>query len=659
MQYRRDIDGLRAVAVISVIFFHAGFSIFSGGYVGVDIFFVISGYLITSIIISELDQGTFSILRFYERRARRILPALFFVMFACIPFAFMWMFPTEFEAFSKSIAAVTVFASNILFWRESGYFAAASENIPLLHTWSLAVEEQYYLLFPVFLALLWRFGRSPVFYSIVAISIVSLLLSEWGWRNAPTANFYLAPTRAWELLAGSICAFLQYGKPQKSNNVLSAFGLALIVFAIFFYTESTPFPSVYALTPVMGTALIIMYGAGKTWVGKLLSLKVFVGIGLISYSAYLWHQPLFAFARIGSAAAPEQWLMFLLSLTSLALAYFSWRFVESPFRKPPRRARTSHRAVFSVSAIVGSVFISFGLSGYLSDSYRHYLRFSTDITDLHGFSMAEILVRARVSGGYSQPVRSTIDNMTKLTRFDGNSDTMVYIMGDSHTIQYVNAIDSYFQANENSIQNSTLVNATAKFPPQSSDFPEAFDDRVETVVLSYFWALKFGSHAVNQAVRCCGVGAEGRIGEQHTRYSTIEQMDEAEVAIDHFVKRLVSAGKHVIIILDNPFGEELDPTNFIHIAGRKLVDFTPPPGASRADLESRRADINQRLLKIAQANGVDYIDPFDFLCSPTWCPAVTPDSHFLYKDYDHISPYASENLINYTQSDPKIELDLD
>ena len=332
MQYRREIDGLRAVAVLPVILFHAGFRIFSGGFVGVDVFFVISGYLITGIIISELEQGRFSILRFYERRARRILPALFFMMLCCIPFAWMWMSPWKFKEFAQSLIAVSVFVSNIFFWRESGYFAAVAEEKPLLHTWSLAVEEQYYVLFPIFLILLWRFGRNPVFYSVVAIAVISLLLSEWGSQNKPTANFYLAPTRAWELLAGSICAFFQFGREQRSNNLLSAFGLALILFAIFYYDENTPFPSVYALAPVVGTALIIMFGAKSTWAAKLLSMRGFVGIGLISYSAYLWHQPLFAFVRIRSIYEPEQWLMLIASVASLALAYFSWRFVEQPFR---------------------------------------------------------------------------------------------------------------------------------------------------------------------------------------------------------------------------------------------------------------------------------------------------------------------------------------
>ncbi len=367
MQYRREIDGLRAVAVIPVILFHAGFTVFSGGYVGVDIFFVISGYLITTILINDLDQGRFSILNFYERRARRILPALFVVMLFCIPFAWMWMVPSQLKDFSQSLVAVGLFVSNILFWSESGYFSAASEIKPLLHTWSLAVEEQYYMLFPIFLMLLWRFGRNPVFYAIIVISVLSLLLSELAWRKYPSANFYLAPTRIWELFAGSIAAFIRAAHSQKPSTPLSTLGLALIIFSIFFYDDNTPFPSVYALAPVGGTALIILYGTRGTWVASLLSHKSFVGIGLISYSAYLWHQPLFAFARLRSIAPPEQWVMLALAAASLGFAYLTWRFVENPFRKRPTPLLVpllaSQRALFGVAGLVGAGIVAFGLYG--------------------------------------------------------------------------------------------------------------------------------------------------------------------------------------------------------------------------------------------------------------------------------------------------------
>ena len=223
------------------------------------------------------------------------------------------MLPIQLKDFSESLVAVSLFVSNILFWQESGYFAAAAAEKPLLHTWSLAVEEQYYLLFPIFLFLAWRFGRNKVFWMIVVFAAISLALSEWGWRNNPHANFYLALTRAWELFAGSIAAFIVQKRGVQSNNVLSLLGLAAIIFAVFAYDDTTPFPSVYALVPVIGVVLLVLYGDRETLAAKILSTRVFVGIGLISYSAYLWHQPLFSFARIRLLEAPSTYLMGFLS----------------------------------------------------------------------------------------------------------------------------------------------------------------------------------------------------------------------------------------------------------------------------------------------------------------------------------------------------------
>ena len=361
MQYRPEIDGLRALAVIPVILFHAGFDLFSGGFVGVDVFFVVSGYLITTILIEDIENNRFNILNFYERRARRILPALFFVMLVCIPFAWMWMLPSQMKDFSQSLVAVSLFASNILFWRESGYFDAAAEEKPLLHTWSLAVEEQYYILFPIFLILAWRFGKNRVFWMIVVMVAVSLLLSEWGWRNKALENFYLAPTRAWELFTGSIAAFIVQKQGVQKNNFLATLGFAAIVFSIFYYDEATPFPSVYALVPVLGVVLLVLYADKDSFAAKLLSTKVLVGIGLISYSAYLWHQPLFAFVRISSLKHPSIFIMFTLSIASFLLAYFSYKYIETPFRNTKL---VTKQTLFYSSLCGIALFLSFGLTGH-------------------------------------------------------------------------------------------------------------------------------------------------------------------------------------------------------------------------------------------------------------------------------------------------------
>ncbi len=393
MKYRPEIDGLRAVAVLPVILFHAGFAFCSGGFVGVDIFFAISGYLITTIILSELERGEFSLIRFYERRARRILPALFCVMACCVPFAWWSMLPSQYRDFSQSLIAVALFVSNILFWRQDDYFALAADEKPLLHTWSLAVEEQYYMLFPLALMLLWWLGRKRIFLFIALLAVASLLFSEWSTRHAPSANFYLAPTRAWELFAGSLCAFiLRDGQPLKRgpwSDLAALAGLGLIAFAIVMYDGSTPIPSLYALAPVGGACLFILFGHAGTLAARLLTLRPLVGIGLISYSAYLWHHPLFAFGRLFSGKPLGDFQLIGLTLAALALAYCSWRFIEKPFRNRamitfPRVAFTavSFAAFFTVLGIAGQVtagFKTFYLTNRLNAAEnRVYQKFQKD-----------------------------------------------------------------------------------------------------------------------------------------------------------------------------------------------------------------------------------------------------------------------------------------
>jgi len=364
--YRSEIDGLRALAVVPVILFHAGFSGFSGGFVGVDVFFVISGFLITSIILAEREAGTFTIAGFYERRARRILPALTFVMVCTVPFALMWMPPAQLREFADSLVAVALFCSNFLFWSESGYFAAAAAEKPLLHTWSLAIEEQYYVVFPLLLMILWFLGRRKLALAVVVMATVSFAFSIWGFPSDAAANFFLMPSRAWELLAGSILAFIEGGTPLKNRvgawtaQILSGTGLLAIVASIFAFDEATPFPGVATLVPVGGTWLLLAFATQSTFVGRILSQRWLVRVGLISYSAYLWHQPLFAFARLRSFNEPDSLVYGALCVAVFALAYLSWRFVELPFRQ---RRRFSRRKIFASGGAVAASFVAAGLLG--------------------------------------------------------------------------------------------------------------------------------------------------------------------------------------------------------------------------------------------------------------------------------------------------------
>lgn len=369
VEYRREIDGLRAVALIPVILFHAGFKAFAGGFVGVDVFFVISGYLITSIILSDMRNGVFSIGKFYERRVRRIFPALFFVLLCCLPFAWLWLLPEHLENFYQSLSGVSIFSSNIFFCWESGYFETAAELKPLLHTWSLAVEEQYYLFFPIFIMLLWRLRKRWVFCSLAIVALVSIAIAQWGSYHYPAAAFFLLPTRGWELALGALTAFYSFYKKEQLE-IISSFkvtreffgilGLSLVAYSIFAFNRTTPFPGFYALLPTIGTVLIIIFSNYNTVSGRMLSNKVLVGIGLISYSAYLWHQPILAFARHRCLAEPSQVLLISLATLSIVLGYFSWRFIEKPFRD---RNSINKVVVFKIAVFGTMVFGLFGILG--------------------------------------------------------------------------------------------------------------------------------------------------------------------------------------------------------------------------------------------------------------------------------------------------------
>lgn len=371
MRYRPEVDGLRALAVMPVILFHAGFNYFSGGFIGVDIFFVISGYLITTLIIEELETGNFSVVNFYERRARRILPVLFFVMAISIPISWILLPPFDLISFSKSLVAVPLFLSNFFFLKDGGYFETAAELKPLLHTWSLAVEEQYYLFFPIMLILFWKLGKRWTLNLIILLAVLSLILAQISSLYMPVPNFFLLPTRAWELAIGALIVFYFSRKNPKptsfqARQFFSFLGFFLISVSIFTFDRSTPFPSFYSLIPTIGTALILLFAQPDTIIGRVLGSKPLVFIGLISYSAYLWHQPIFAFARFNFSSI-GQGLMFSLVGTTFILSVLTWRYIERPIRN---RNLISKKVIFISSALVSIFFISFGYVSYkIFDSY--------------------------------------------------------------------------------------------------------------------------------------------------------------------------------------------------------------------------------------------------------------------------------------------------
>ena len=592
MKYRAEIDGLRALAVVPVILFHAGFELFSGGFVGVDVFFVISGYLITTILIEDIENQRFSIVNFYERRARRILPALFFVMLVCIPFAWLWMIPSQMKDFSQSLVAVSLFASNILFWRESGYFDAASEEKPLLHTWSLAVEEQYYVLFPIFLISAWRFGKNRVFWMIVVMAAISLLLSEWGWRNKATANFYLAPTRAWELFAGSIAAFIVQKQGVQKNNFLATLGLAAIIFSIFFYDETTPFPSVYALVPVMGVVLLVLYAEIDTLAAKVLSTKGFVGVGLISYSAYLWHQPLLAFARIEILDTQNSSLMLLLSISSILIGYISYRFIETPFRKKTRIAK---KKLFFLAL---SGLIAFGLVGLLGQMsngfefrYRKVLDGDIGHIEFHKY-LDENYVNCELPENYSlERERCRQSNI-------GIPDWI--LLGDSHA-------KHYFIGFAESFKDVNIAFYIDWDVPLSSNprFAEIFEILQKNNNKIIFLTMHFAQRVSNK--------------------------DEFYAAFSSTIYELQKMGHRVVLLGDVPrYTSDTDAENCAYSGKQHYCSI------SIQEYKVQRALYEETLRELSTKFNVDYIEADSALCSSTQC-TMRKSNDILYRDISHLN----------------------
>ena len=383
LTYRPEINGLRAIAVSAVILYHAKITIsghqpFQGGFIGVDIFFVISGYLITSIILNELvTTSSFSFKFFYERRLRRILPALLFVMLVSLPLAWMYLLPNSFVDFSKSILYSLGFSSNFYFHYSGQEYGAESGLLkPFLHTWSLSVEEQYYILFPIVLLITFKYFRKYLIHILILGFVVSLGLAEWTSRNYPSVSFYFLHTKMWELLAGSILAYFEITNGYRSKNkslklIFPTIGLILIGHSILFFSDKILHPSLYTLSPIIGVSLIIWFSDKDEIITKILSTKLFVGIGLISYSLYLWHYPLFAFARVNHLLEDNIIKELCFGLVILILSILSYYFIEKPFRNK----KNNFSKILFILSISILILIVFNLKSIFQEGFKKRTNF--------------------------------------------------------------------------------------------------------------------------------------------------------------------------------------------------------------------------------------------------------------------------------------------
>ncbi len=494
--YRPEIDGLRAIAVSAVILYHAKISVlgqnpFKGGFIGVDIFFVISGYLISSIILKELIiTNSFSFSNFYERRVRRIVPALLTVILASIPFAWMYLMPSGFIDFSKSIIYSLGFSSNFYFHYSGQEYGAESGLLkPFLHTWSLAVEEQFYILFPIILLFTFKYFKKYLIYILVIIFIISLAIADWSSKNFPSISFYFLHTRIWELLAGSILAYFEINKGYRSQNkvlnlILPSVGLFLIIFTIVFFKLHFPHPSLHSLPAILGVCLIIWFSGSNDLVTKLLSTKIFVGIGLISYSLYLWHYPIFAFFRISEITEDSLPLGLLLVLI-IVLSILTYFLIESPSRNKKYKFKIILSTILTFSLI--SVVFSFNTiykAGY-KDRMPEILakNLEQDIFKENIFKDSwKFWHLLRDSNG------NHCFNNTDRCRFNNLSDQKVYLIGDSHagSIMY-DLKDKVVEKNYQFI--TSVVGACSYYPGFNMIIPKTgkIDDKCTD---DYFQNLK-------------------------------------------------------------------------------------------------------------------------------------------------------------------------
>ena len=645
MEHRKDIDGLRAVAVLSIILFHAGFRRFSGGYVGVDIFFVISGFLITGIILRESAERRFSLAGFYERRARRILPALFVMLFVTASVAYVLMLPLDFRTVAQDLTAVVLYCSNVLFWTRSGrydfYFEPAARLSPLIHTWSLGVEEQFYLLFPLLMLLGWRLGRRRLFQLVALTAVASFVYSslidgEWGlgFRTQRETNFYLLPPRAWQLATGSLLAF--YDGPATAGSLdkrwrseaAALLGLALLLYAILTFRESEiRFTSLYALAPIVGTALILQYGR-RTLVGSLLSTAPLVAVGLWSYSAYLWHQPLFSFSQYaGLAGALSTNVRVALCLATLFFAYVSWRWVENPFRD---RRRVSRTILIVVCAAASLILLLAGGTFALSKNPPKRGRLWSDRL-ASTLTTTPIFEAARDCGPNAPELGCALNPAT-------DAPAEFIVAGDSHA----GALRSAFQQIAKRVgQQGRLITTPGCTPLVGIDALVALDKCRNLQERTIDLVKRHGIQRVFLAARWTAVtdndwATRNQLGEGTPLGRPLSRLDFSR-GLAATVDAYTALGVHLYIVEQVP--QQIHRPIGIYV--RALLQRDPRLAIDGWSVTQADHDMLQEFVTSAFAphrsnSRVTFVDLSGALCERGVCPVGTPSESY-YADFTHLS----------------------
>jgi peptidoglycan/LPS O-acetylase OafA/YrhL len=634
LAYRREIDGLRALAVLPVLFSHAGLPGFGGGFVGVDIFFVISGFLITSILINELNQNKYSVINFYERRARRLLPAFGGMLIFSTVLGLMFLPPEALKVYGQSMFASVGVAANIFFQLELDYFSAAAEDMPLLHIWSLSIEEQFYIIFPILFAAIFSKGKWAQILLISGLVLISFATMMWALGNENfNFAFYNVTTRAWELLAGSLIAFLPYNKIKNPllKSVGSLIGVAILLASISFISAKPYYPNAHAIWPVVGTCLFLIFADKNNIVGKVFSWRPLVWIGLISYSLYLYHQPIFAIARTYTVGTPPASVFVSLIGISIALAYLSYKYIEQPFKNKTNWPR---RRIFKTSIVFMSIAATVALT----------LHFTDGLPQRYGDTF--LVVEKDTQRSCITKGRDALPAGSKQCTYNPEKSSAIMLLGDSHGNQIAQRLKHTFTE-------KWIIHATFSGCPPALTFntnnpgcsewtQQAVDyaiqnDSIEDVILVYRHSFYvFGEQAHHYP-------------NVPTKPSTDVVKDTQNIKEDYMasflemVRQLKGAGKRVYVLSPTP---EL-PDDIMHLVKPHSVFSSEPrinlDMATTRDYQQRRhgwfSDYAQQLISM----GGIYIDTYPILCDFDGCPAIW-DGKVGYFDGDHLTSLPAQKI---------------
>lgn len=637
LKYRPDIDGLRAIAILAVIIFHAFPKKIPGGFVGVDIFFVISGFLISTIIFSGLERGNFSLIEFYIRRVRRIFPALILVLASCLIFGWVVLFSYEYKQLGLHVSAGSGFIQNFILWDESGYFDHAAETKPLLHLWSLAIEEQFYIFWPLLLAFAWKkqWDILTITLAIATVSFSSNIYLIMTGHEA--AAFYMPFSRFWELMVGGVLAYVILNKPQlinKQKNVQSFIGLFFLVAGFALLNKHSNFPGWCALLPTVGTFLIISAGP-DSWMNRyILSNKLMIWIGLISYPLYLWHWPILTFTRITTITLPSATLKWLALIFSVLLAWATFKFLENPIRTEKiKKHMVSVALGFMTFCLVAGLVVNKGMI----NTRINQPQLSKVIEAVNDWTYPDFLKKESFNGD-------------KYYFLDGSSGRKTLFLGDSHIEQYSPRVVSV--VNNRNGANSVYFWTSSGCPviPNVKNSRRNCQPRLEgalkfiksnnfnQIVVGGCWNCYFDNFSTNN--RNIPVEDDAYYIKDGVYQSLRNKkgQDLALYELEGFLKRL-ALNNDVTLLLDNASSDGQSPQAFF--SGNRILGLKVNSYKKMNRVPVDQFELRNKLLNIAERSGVKVIDPMKHLCdfSINSCLRVSDDGRPLFIDTNHLRPF--------------------